>query len=134
MELIIKKTDDIVEIETLFQKIEKLYKKISKKEKKLSKATDEILKEKHSKKLQKLLKKLSKRKIQLYKNEIHNAKKLKQNGILIPLNKNDQGIIYTDEIHDTDSLIALTKTQNWSTPSLWIDLINNRKYILDIDI
>ena len=130
MELLIKKTDDIVEIETLFQKIEKLYKKISKKEKKIFKEEDETLKEKHSQKLQKLLKKLAKKKIKLYKNEIYNARKLKQNGILLPLCKNDTGSIYTDEVHDADSLLTLAKAQSWSEKCLWIDLTNNRQYIL----
>ncbi len=103
MELLIKTSDETVEIKTLFQKTEKLYKKLAKKT------------------------------IQLYKREIYSARKLKQNGILLPLGKKDTGSIYTDEVHDTDSLQILAKTQNWSGKCLWIDLTNNRKYILYIE-
>ncbi len=124
----------ILDTEAILQKIDEIHKKISRNKKRLMLATDAEEKEKYSEKLQKLLKKLVKTKIRLYKKDIKNARKLKQNGILIPLEKDNQGSIFTDEVDDKTSLIELAILQNWSDKCLWIDLRNEQQYIIDLKV
>jgi len=119
--------------QTIFNKIERLYEKILKQEIKLHYEVDEKNTLKRLKKLKKLSRKLVKKKIKLHSNEILNARKLKQNGILIPLTKEDKGTVYTDEIIDESSLIELAKLKNWTKKCCWIDLVSNKNYIIYLD-
>ncbi len=72
-----------------------------------------------------------KQKKKIYKEEIKIAKKLKHDGILIPLAQNDQGCIYTDDIHDIDTLIELAKLQSWTKKCFWVNFqLKETKIIL----
>ncbi len=121
----------VIEKTLLIEKIENIYNKLCAKKNKLIVTSSEEKKQKYQEKIDKLLSKLVKKKIKLYKHEIINAKKLKQNGILIPLAPHNEGAVFTDEVKDFDDLKELALINNWKHKCLWIDLKNDEKqYII----
>ncbi len=115
---------------SLHEKITEIYHKLHDRKRKLAEAEDHAKREKHTAKIDKLLKKLIKKKRKLYKHEIRDARKLKQNGILIPLAPGDEGCVFTDEVSAYGDLQALAEVNRWRDKVLWIDLEHEEERII----
>jgi len=122
--------DRAIEVESFYPKIEDIYVKISDIKKKLYHKNRKLYRSTHTHRYNKIAHNMIRKKIKTYKDEILTARKLKQDGILLPLSRGDEGIIYTDEIHDTKSLVILANMYNWSKKCLWYDLVDGKKYII----